>query len=200
MPSAMQLNPAVRQIIFQKGINLARLAVSVAVMENKQVLLTQRDDFHVWCLPSGGVDEGETVAAAALRETREETGLDVKLTGLIGVYSRIGTIPDIHVVHFKAIPIGGEINTQAGETVDVRYFPYDALPNEMIFGHKRRILDSIGDPLVGKLVVHRFDNSIGGPITREELYRLRDESGMSRSDFYMSYLVERWIGDEDFIF
>lgn len=174
------------------------IVVSVAVVNDDQVLLTMRDDFHVWCLPSGGVEFGETVADAALRETREETGLDVKLTGLVGVYSRIGAIPDIHAVHFSAVPIGGELRTQAGETLEVQYFPLDDLPIEMIFGHKRRILDSLVESSEGKVVVHRFRNSESGPISREELYRLRDESGMSRSDFYMSYLAERWIGDEDF--
>ncbi len=176
------------------------IVVSVAVIKDDQVLLTMRDDFHVWCLPSGGVEFGETVADAALRETREETGLDVKLTRLVGVYSRIGAIPDIHAVHFNAVPIGGELRTQVGETVEVQYFPVDDLPGEMIFGHKRRILDSLVVSNEGKAVVHRFRNSESGPISREELYRLRDESGMNRSDFYMSYLAERWIGDEDFIF
>jgi ADP-ribose pyrophosphatase YjhB (NUDIX family) len=157
-----------------------------------------RDDFHVWCLPSGGVEFGEPVADAALRETREETGLDIRLTRLVGVYSRIGAIPDIHAVHFSAVAIGGELRTQAGETLDVQYFPVDDLPSEMIFGHKRRILDSLVESSEGKVVIHRFRNSENGPISREELYLLRDESGMSRSNFYMSYLAERWIGDEEF--
>ncbi len=174
------------------------IVVSVAVVKDDQVLLTMRDDFHVWCLPSGGVEFGETVADAALRETREETGLDVKLTGLVGVYSRIGTIPDIHAVHFSAVPVGGKLRTQAGETLEVQYFPVDDLPSEMIFGHKRRILDSLSGSSDGKVVVHRFQNSERGPISRDDLYRLRDESGMSRSDFYMNYLAERWVGDEEF--
>jgi hypothetical protein len=149
-------------------------------------------------LPSGGVEFGEPVADAALRETREETGLDIRLTRLVGVYSRIGAIPDIHAVHFSAVAIGGELRTQAGETLDVQYFPVDDLPSEMIFGHKRRILDSLVESSEGKVVIHRFRNSENGPISREELYLLRDESGMSRSNFYMSYLAERWIGDEEF--
>ena len=78
------------------------------------------------------------------------------------------------------------------------YFPLNDLPREMIFGHKRRIMDSLMDSGEGKIVVHRFQDSEGGPISREELYRLRDESDLSRSDFYMSYLSDRWIGDEEF--
>ncbi|MEA1977398.1 MAG: NUDIX domain-containing protein, partial [Chloroflexota bacterium] len=74
----------------RKGLVLPPIVVSVAVLRDGQVLLTMREDFQVWCLPSGGVEFGEPVADAALRETREETGLDVRLTRLVGVYSRIG--------------------------------------------------------------------------------------------------------------
>ena len=174
------------------------IVVSVAVLKDDQVLLTLREDFHVWCLPSGGVEFGEAVADAALRETMEETGLDVRLTRLVGIYSRIGAIPDIHAVHFSAVPNGGELRTQVGETLEVRFFPVDDLPSQMIFGHQRRILDSLNDSTEIKVVVHRFQDSKNSPISRDELYRLRDESGMSRSNFYMTYLADRWIGNEEF--
>ena len=172
------------------------IVVSVAIFKDDKVLLTKRDDFHVWCLPSGGVEWGETVADAAMRETKEETGLEIELTRLIGLYSRIGAISDIHAVHFSAIPTGGKLQTQAGETLEVRYFPVDDLPDEMIFGHQRRITDSVKESANVQLLVHRYRNSDGGPIPREELYRLRDESGLSPSEFYMSYFADRWIGDE----
>ena len=177
---------------------LPPIVVSVAVLKDSQVLLTMREDFQVWCLPSGGVELGEPVAEAALRETREETGLDIRLTRLVGIYSRIGAIPDIHAVHFSAIPISGSLQTQEGETLEVQYFPVDALPGDMIFGHKRRILDSLVDSTESKVIVHRFRNSEKDPISRDELYRLRDESGLSRSEFYLTFLGERWIGDEEF--
>ena len=55
------------------------ITVNVAVIHENQILLTKRGDFEIWCLPSGGVEEGESVAQAAIRETKEETGLDVEL-------------------------------------------------------------------------------------------------------------------------
>ncbi len=65
------------------------LAVNVAVIHEGKILLTKREDFETWILPSGGVEEGESLAQAAIRETKEETGLDVELTRLVGVYSRL---------------------------------------------------------------------------------------------------------------
>jgi ADP-ribose pyrophosphatase YjhB (NUDIX family) len=119
------------------------LTVNVAVIENDQILLTKRDDFEIWCLPSGGVKEGESVAQAAIRETKEETGLDVLLKALVGIYSLIGAIPDTHAVLFRAEPVGGTIQTQPGETIDVRYFPLDEIPEDLSFGHRKRIEDTV---------------------------------------------------------
>ncbi len=62
------------------------LGVTVAVIDEDRILLTKREDFEVWCLPGGGVDPGESVAQAAIREAREETGLEVQLTRLVGIY------------------------------------------------------------------------------------------------------------------
>ena len=62
--------------------------VEIAVFDAGKVLLIKRRDFQVWALPGGGIDAGESVAQAAVRETREETGLEVELQHLVGVYSR----------------------------------------------------------------------------------------------------------------
>jgi 8-oxo-dGTP diphosphatase len=57
------------------------------------VLVERANPPHGWALPGGFVDLGESVPAAAVREAREETGLDVVLTGLVGVYSDPGRAP-----------------------------------------------------------------------------------------------------------
>src|SRR5436190_23412523 len=93
------------------------LAVLVAVIDNGKVLLTKREDFEVWCLPGGSVEEGESLAEAAIREAKEETGLDVELTRLVGVYSRLGGgMNDVHAVLYAAKSIGGEIKLQPHDT------------------------------------------------------------------------------------
>jgi ADP-ribose pyrophosphatase YjhB (NUDIX family) len=67
---------------------MINLGVNVAVIEDGRVLLTQREDFEVWCLPGGQVESGESLAQAAVREVREETGLHIELLRLVGIYSR----------------------------------------------------------------------------------------------------------------
>jgi ADP-ribose pyrophosphatase YjhB (NUDIX family) len=164
------------------------LAVIVAVIDDGNVLLTKREDFEVWCLPGGGVEEGESLAEAGIREAKEETGLDVELTRLVGVYSRLGGgLHDVHAVLYAARPVGGELRTQPDETVEVAYFPFDRLPEELLFGHRRRISDAIGE---SRGVSVRQEMQMQDPkrYTRRELYEARDRSGLSRQEFYLQRL------------
>ena len=75
-----------------------------------RILLTRRaihPSYGKWTFPGGYVDWGEAVDAAAVRETLEETGLDVSLDGLLGVYSYPGT--PVVIVVYRARVTGGEI-------------------------------------------------------------------------------------------
>lgn len=93
------------------------------------MLLTRRDDNGQWCVPGGYMEPGESVTEACAREVLEETGLQVEVKRLIGVYTtphRLLTYPDgnrwqIVVLHFEATAIGGELRT-SDETTDLRFF------------------------------------------------------------------------------
>jgi ADP-ribose pyrophosphatase YjhB (NUDIX family) len=89
-----------------------------------------------WSFPSGFVDRGEVVEAAAKRETREETGLDVELTGLVGVYSAPGN--PVIVIAFAAEVRGGTIQAD-DDLVELRAFDPDNLP-DMAFAHDTQIV------------------------------------------------------------
>ena len=57
-----------------------------------KILLIRRTDNGNWALPGGGVDIGESLPQAAIRETREETGVDCEITGLSGIYTDPGHV------------------------------------------------------------------------------------------------------------
>jgi molybdenum cofactor cytidylyltransferase len=89
-----------------------------------------------WSFPSGFVDRGEVVEEAARRETREETGLEIDITGLIGVYSAPGNA--VIVIAYAAEPRGGSLRAD-DDLVDLQGFDPGHLP-EMAFPHDARIV------------------------------------------------------------
>ena len=160
------------------------IVVNVAVLHENQILLTQRHDFETWILPSGGVKDGESVAQAAIRETKEETGLDVELTGLVGVYSRFGVMPDNHAVLFTARVIGGSIQPQSRETIDVRFFPFDAIPEDLSIGHKKRIEDAI-QGVSGVAVMQKVISESNQRIEAKDIIAIRKQPRDVRRHFYL---------------
>ncbi|MFJ2391614.1 NUDIX hydrolase [Streptomyces sp. NPDC087843] len=94
---------------------------AVARNEAGEVLLIHKTDKDLWALPGGGVDVGEAVADAAVRETREKTGFDVEVTGLVGLYTNPGHVmayDDGEVrqqfsICFTAQITGGEVPTSS---------------------------------------------------------------------------------------
>jgi ADP-ribose pyrophosphatase YjhB (NUDIX family) len=166
------------------------LAVIVAVIDDGKVLLTKREDFEVWCLPGGSVEEGESLAEAGIREAKEETGRDVELTRLVGVYSRLGGgMRDVHAVLYAAKPVGGELKIQPNETIEVAFFPFDRLPEDLLSGHKKRISDAINHAN-GVSIRQEIKARDPKQYTRKELYEARDRSGLSRLQVYANRLAE----------
>lgn len=80
------------------------VAVTVFVQDEQgRVLLIQRTDNGLWALPGGAQDFGEYIAETAVRETREEAGVEIEVTGVVGIY----TNPN-HVVEYS----NGEVRQQ----------------------------------------------------------------------------------------
>jgi ADP-ribose pyrophosphatase YjhB (NUDIX family) len=107
-------------------------SVNVAVENDAgEVLLIRRSDNDNWALPGGAIDIGESLVQAAVRETKEETGVDCVITGLVGIYTDPG-----HVILYTsngevrqecsivvtARPAGGE-PAPSSETSEVRWIP-----------------------------------------------------------------------------
>ena len=116
-----------------------KVAVAVVATEGEKILMVKRDIDPMmgrWSLPAGYVDRGEVVEEAAVREVREETGVEVRLDSLLGVYSSRGA-PVILVVYAGTVTAGAA--SPGDEAQDVAYFPPDDMP-EMPFPHDDRIM------------------------------------------------------------
>ena len=131
-----------------------RLGCSAAILdEDGRILLTRRTDNGQWCLPGGRMESGESVAEACEREVFEETGLNVRVKRLVGVYGhpdQLVVYPDgnkAHVValHFEAEITGGELGL-SNETTDFGYFTLEEIDGlEMLGRHKERIIDTMAN-------------------------------------------------------
>ena len=158
-PSATFLNSIGETI---KGMpNEIRPGVTAVIFnDNGDVLLEKREDNGFWGLLGGAVDIGESITEAVIREVMEETALNVRVMRLIGIYSNpheynISVYPDGNVVQwvsccFQCERLSGELR-MSHESTDLRYFPIDSLPDDLVIAHGIRIEDALknaSDPFV----------------------------------------------------
>lgn len=137
-----------------------RVGCSAVIFDEKRekVLLTQRTDNGRWCVPGGGMEPGESAAEACEREVWEETGLKVRATRLIGVYSnpdQLVIYPDGYkaffiVISFEVEILEGELGL-SNETTAFGYFSLKEMESMPMHGeHKMRVADALlgGDALM----------------------------------------------------
>ena len=122
-----------------------KVIVNVIIKQESKVLMVQEacgDVAGMWNFPAGHLDENENIFDGAIREAKEETGYDVKLTGLVHVQNVV--YDNKHVIHFvfSAEIVGGKINFDKSEIKDVKFVEIDELLNmtddELRGGETRR--------------------------------------------------------------
>ena len=139
------MNPTAEKMYATKQADAntrVRVGTGVIITDNRGwILLEKRSDCSTWGLPGGRIEPGESVIETAIREAKEETGLDVEITRLLGVYSepenRIVTYLDngdvVHLVDIivEARILSGKL-TISEESEDLQFFDIENLPNELV--------------------------------------------------------------------
>lgn len=160
--------------------------VGVAILSEGRVLLTRREDFEVWCLPGGSGEEGESLAETARREALEETGLEVSIDRLVGIYSMPkGPGGGSFDILFAGSVTGGALAADPQEVVETGWFGLSDLPEPLLPWMAQGIRDALTG--TGGSAVWTTGYTWPFALSRREIYRLRDESGLSRQEFFLKY-------------
>ncbi len=132
-----------------------RVGCSAVIFDakRKKVLLTKREDNVQWCLPSGGMEPGESASETCIREVLEETGLKIEVVRLIGIYTtpfelieyRDGTRVQLVALCFEGKVLEGELSL-SNETTDYNYFSFEQISSlDLMINHKQRIIDAFSE-------------------------------------------------------
>lgn len=125
------------------------VAVTVFVVDDlDRVLLIRRTDNSLWAIPGGAQDFGEYIAETAARETKEESGVDIEVTGIVGLYTdpkhvmayTDGEVRQQFSICFRGQYVGGS-PTPSSESSEVRWVPRADLDRLQIHPSMRLRID-----------------------------------------------------------
>ncbi|WP_067563462.1 NUDIX domain-containing protein [Nocardia acidivorans] len=129
--------------------SLVPAASVVVVNDAGQLLLQRRVDNGMWALPGGQMELGESLAGCGIRETKEETGIDIEITGIVGTYTDPkhvfayddGEVRQEFSICLLGKPIGGSV-TVSDESTEVAWFDWEAVEDlPMVSNIRKRLND-----------------------------------------------------------
>ena len=123
-------------------------AVGCVTDDQGRILLEHRVDNDLWALPGGTHDYGESIVQTVVREVKEETGLDVEVTGLVGLYTdprhiiayTDGEVRQQFTLSFRCRLLGGELQKDS-ESLELRWVARDELDGLRIHPSMRKRID-----------------------------------------------------------
>jgi 8-oxo-dGTP diphosphatase len=104
------------------------VSAAAIVINDKNELLLIKGPRRGWEMPGGQVEEGESLSHAAIRETKEESGIDIEIIKFCGIFQNISN--SICNTLFLAKPIGGEL-IQSSESLESGFFPIEEALNKV---------------------------------------------------------------------
>ena len=120
-----------------------------------EVALVGRHRADMWMLPKGTPHLGETAAQAALREVREETGLETRVVGEVGsihyAFTRAGTRFQKEVFHYLLEATGGDVSLHDAEYDEARWFPLAEARRRLSYRNEADLL-ATAEPMIARLV------------------------------------------------
>lgn len=125
-----------------------KTATAIIPYPEGKILLVKRDTVPFkgyWALPGGRKEPSEKVEQTAIREVKEETGLDVDVVQVIGEYVEKGIKDEVEYEYYPTCfvvkVVGGEVKRQVSEIQEIKLFSLKALPEPLAFEHDKMIKD-----------------------------------------------------------
>ncbi len=116
--------------------------VRALVIDGDQILLVRGHGHGHWHLPGGAIKRGETLQEGAAREVREETGCEVEIERLLGMYANFSEYKSDHIAIFVAHPISQMKVPFNIEIAEARFFPLTQLPPKADRSVRARLADN----------------------------------------------------------